>query len=83
MSFKSVTICTTHTTQKKLHSAHTVRCCVLYNSYNKQRQFPRQHEHVGITVGTQCVFCEVEREVRPKTGNEGPDGSRGIALLLL
>ena len=55
----------------------------MYNSHNKQRQFPWQNERVGSTVGTQCVLCEVKGEVHPKIGNEGPNGSRGIALLLL
>jgi len=69
---------THNTTQKTLHSAHTV-----LNSYNKQRQFPRQHERVGITVGMQRVLCEVQGKVHHKTGHEGPEGNRGIALLLL
>jgi hypothetical protein len=70
------------TTEKTLHSAHTVCWCVLLNSYNKHRQFPRQQERVGITVGMQCVLCEVKGKVHRTTGHERPEGNRGIALLL-
>ena len=71
-----------HTYHSKKNIAfcpHGVFCIIpTTNSDN-----PRQHERVGITVGTQCVLCEVKGKVQLQTGNEGPDGSRGIALLLL